>query len=167
MSIPSGCREVSLSVVLCCHTTRRSSFDHARFVAGIHVQCPNWFRWRSAPGYLAFWEIPWILTWLPQMMDNDHVVPLGWKCFSTWGDPFYWEGFCSLDIRHANFSAVEQIVICKQCYFKNAKLMSVLKFLKMHFSIKASEFCKLRCQLVILPQALRSQDTFCNSMLSN
>ena len=44
--------------------------------------------------------------------------------------------FCSLDIRRANFSAVEQIVICKQCYFKNAKLMSVLKFLKMHFSVR-------------------------------
>ena len=31
-------------------------------------------------------------------------------------------------VRRANFSSVEQIVICKQYYFKNATLMSVLKF---------------------------------------
>ena len=30
----------------------------------------------------------------------------------------------------------EQKVICKQCYIKSAKLMSVLKILKMHFSVK-------------------------------
>ena len=51
--------------------------------------------------------------------------------------------FCSLDIRRANFSAVEQIVICKQCYFKNAKLMSIFKFLKMHFFSKIGKFCKM------------------------
>ena len=48
--------------------------------------------------------------------------------------------FCSLDIRRANFSAVEQIVICKQCYFKNAKLMSVLKFFETAAFNKTSEF---------------------------
>ena len=49
--------------------------------------------------------------------------------------------FCSLDIRRANFSVVEQIVICKQCYFKNAKLMSVLKFENSFFN-KTNKFCK-------------------------
>ena len=62
------------------------------------------------------------------MTENTHVVPLDWKCF------------CSLDIRRANFSAVEQIVICKQCYFKNAKLMSVLKFFENAVFNKTSEF---------------------------
>ena len=59
------------------------------------------------------------------MTDHDHVCLL---VGST---------FVHLDIRRANFSVVEQIVICKQYYFKNAKLMSVLK---MPFSSKTSEF---------------------------
>ena len=55
---------------------------------------------------------------------------------------FSWDLTGSLDIRRANFSAVEQIVICKQYYFKNAKLMSVLKFLTMQFLIKQVNFVK-------------------------
>ena len=65
------------------------------------------------------------------MIDHDHVCPLVGGTF------------VHLDIRRANFSAVEQIVICEQYYFKNAKLMSVLKFLKMQFLIKQVNFRKM------------------------
>ena len=37
------------------------------------------------------------------------------------------EDVCSLNIHCADFSVVKQLVICKQCHLKNAKLMSVLK----------------------------------------
>ena len=78
---------------------RRSLFDHAGFVAGIQVQCPTWLRRRFAPSWLAFWEILWILTGLPQMMDHDHAGLLV-------GSVSCWEDFCSLDIHRTNFSAV-------------------------------------------------------------
>ena len=41
------------------------------------------------------WEIPLILTGLPQMIDHDHAVPLDWRYF------------CSQDIHRANFPAVQ------------------------------------------------------------
>ena len=72
------------------------------------------------------------------MTDHDHVCPLVGSVFPL--EVILEKIFCSLDIRRANFSAVEQIVICKQYYFKNATLMSVLKFLKMQFSIKPVNF---------------------------
>ena len=43
-----------------------------------------------------------------------------------------------LDIHHVNFSVVEQITICKQRCSNNAKFMLVLKFLKIHFSVKTN-----------------------------
>ena len=63
------------------------------------------------------WEIPWILTWLPQMVDNDHVMPLDWKCF------------CSLGIHRANFPAIfkQTYTISKQ--FPN-KLSNIETFFK-------------------------------------
>ena len=78
----------------CCHVTRRSLFDQAGFIAGIHVQCPKWLGRRFAPGYWASWEIPWILTGLPQMIANAHAMPLDWKFF------------CSPDILRENFFVV-------------------------------------------------------------
>ena len=62
------------------------------------------------------------------MMDNDHVCPLVGSVFPLEVILFIEKVFCSLDILRANFSAVETIFICKQYYFKNAKVMSVLKF---------------------------------------
>ena len=65
------------------------------------------------------------------MIDHDQAVPLDWKCF------------CSLDVRRANFYAVQtKKVICKQSYVKNAKLTSVSKFLKMHLLVKQANFVK-------------------------
>ena len=48
--------------------------------------------------------------------------------------------FRSLDIRRANFSAVEQIVICKQCYLKNAKAYVCLEVFENAVFNKTSEF---------------------------
>ena len=63
------------------------------------------------------------------MVDHDRAVPLDWKYF------------CSLDIIRANFFAVRtKKSYANNVILKNAKLMSVLKFLKMHFFIKTSEF---------------------------
>ena len=75
--------------------------------------------------------------------------------------------FCLLDIRRVNFSTVEQIVICKQCYFKNAKLMSILKFLKCIFSVKQANFviCDVNSGFTASLTGVRIP--FCNSTLSN
>ena len=41
----------------------------------------------------------------------------------------------------------KQIVVCKQSYVKNAKLMSVSKFLEMQFFNKTSEFFFANCDV--------------------
>ena len=89
------------------------------------------------------------------MMDNDHVCPLIGSVFPF--DVILFEDFYSLDFLRVNFSAVEQIVICKQYYFKNAKLMSVMKFLKMHFSVKQANFvkCDVNSEFTASPTGVR------------
>ena len=155
MSMLSGCREiVTVSNVAIPPEGLRWS---CKIRSWNSCPMPQVSQAEIFPRLLGIWEILWILTGLPQMTDTDHVMPLGWKCF------------CSLDIRRANFSAVRtKKIICKQSYVKNAKLMSVLKFFENAFFHKNKwMFCKMYCQLVILPQALRSQDTFRDSMLLN
>ena len=61
----------------------------------------------------------------------------------------------------------KQKVICKQGYLKNAKLMSVSKFLRMHpFFSKTSEFVK-RDVNSVFTVGLKESGYLCNSMLSN
>ena len=62
-------------------------------------------------------------------MDNDHAMPLDWSAF------VHLMFFVRISL------LFEQKVMCKQCYFKNAKLTSVLKFENSFFS-KTSFFCK-------------------------
>ena len=88
MSMLSGCREVPLSVALCCH---QKIFDQARFVVGM----PQVTQAEICPRLFGLLEILRILIGLPQMMDHDHVMPLDWKCF------------CSLGIHRANFPVVQ------------------------------------------------------------
>ena len=78
------------------------------------------------------------------MMDNDHAMPLDWKCFFHLRRPFVEKVFVHQIFIVRISLLFKQIVICKQCYSKNAKLMSVLKFffLKMQFSIKQANFYK-------------------------
>ena len=93
---------------------------------------------------------PWLFGIFERFLESwlDYPISAGYRSmpldyegrvignvFSVWGDSVHWEDFHSLNIRRVNFSVVEQTVICKQWYFRNAKLMIVLKF-------ENSFFCK-------------------------
>ena len=113
-----------------------------------------------------FWEILWILTGLPQMMDNDHAVPLDWKCFSIWGDLLVEKVFVHWIFIVRISLLFKQIVICNQCHFKSAQAYVCLEIFGKCIFSKTSNFVKYDVNSGFL-RAFRSQDTFCNSMLSN
>ena len=146
MSTFSGCRELSLSVVLCCHTTRRSSF------------------YRPMPLSDPDGDLPQVVWPLRDSPNLDLTAPDDgqWSCLPLWLEVLLLTRYspceflcCSNKKSYAN-----------KFMLKMQRLCLSWNFWKWVFS-KTSKFCKLWRQLVILPQALRSQDTFRNSMLSN
>ena len=97
-------RIVIVHSIKCCHTARRCLFNRVRFVAGIHVPFPKWFKWRSAPGYLTSLRDSLNLDLTSPGQLDTMSCPLIMKgvsleCISIWGDSSHWEDFCSLNIR--------------------------------------------------------------------
>ena len=138
MSTFSECRELSLSVVLCRHTTRRC----------LIVQDSLLEFMSNAPSDSGG-DLPLAIWPLINSLNRDLTAPDDgwWSCRAPWLEVFLpLEVILEKIFVHWIFVVrisllFEQIVICKQCYIKNAKLMCVLKFLKMHFFfIKTSEF---------------------------
>ena len=149
MSTLSGCRELSLSVVFVLPHYQKM------FIWSYMIRC-----WNSCPippsdsdGDLPlaiwhFWETPRILIGLPHISRT--------PCHAPWLEVFFYFRW-SFSLRRFLFTEYslwislpfEQIIMCKQCHLKNAKLMSVLNILKMHFFIKQVNVCKTWCQLRI------------------
>ena len=159
MSTPSECRELPLLEVFC-HATRRCLIRQDSL-----LKCPS-----DSGGDFpqAIWPLRDSVNLDLTAPDDGRwsCLPLGWKCFSTWGDPFYWEGFCSLDIRRANFSVYQTNSYMQTTVFKQCKVYVCLEVLKMHF-YQTKNFVRIWIQLGIYNKPYRSQDAFCNSMLSN
>ena len=99
------------------HTTRRSSFDRPM------PQVMEIF-----PKLVGLLRDSLNLDWTAPDDGPRSCLPLGWECF------------CSSDILRANFFVVRTKSHVQTMLFRNAKLMSVLKILKMHFLVKTSEF---------------------------
>ena len=93
MSTLSECRELSLSVALCCYTTRRCSILQDSLLKFL----PNASSDSDGDLPLAVWLLRDSLN-LDLTAPDDRQwsrLPLDWKCF------------CSLDIRRANFYTVQ------------------------------------------------------------
>ena len=150
MSTFSECREVPL--LLCCHATRRCLVMQDLLLEFLS----------NAPSDLGG-DLPQAIWHLRDSMNLDLTAPDDgqWSCRAPCLEVFLVEKTFVRWIFIARISLLfEQIVICKQYYFKNAKIMSVLKFFENTVFNKTSEFCKMWCQLRIYSKPYRSQDTF-------
>ena len=88
---------------------------------------------------------PWLFGIFERFSESWLDCPRWWKMimYAPWSEVFFhlrWtfslRKFLFTRYSHVNFSVVEQITMWKQRYSNNAKFMLVLKFLKIHFSVK-------------------------------
>ena len=148
-------RELPLLEVFC-HATRRYLIRQDSL-----LECPKWFRWRSAPGYSSLLRDSFNLDSTAPRSIRYHVMPLNYER-PVIGNVFPFEVILFIERIFVHWIFVVQISILldNQLYanngIKNAKLMSVLKFFKIRFLVKQNlQECDINSGFIASPTGVR------------